>query len=195
MHSAAFWGARNVRLLPFPDPVPVRWAAIRPAGAWAAVALLALVLALQAPARAADVLTTHRLSSALAMDIVNAAVAACAKMTYAITATVVDIDGIPQALVRADGAGIHTVQTAQDKAYTAVTYGRSGSQLAEAARAAGPPVAFGVQQKAPRLIIGNGGLPIRIGNELVGGLGISGSPGKDEDCGNAALEQLRGRLR
>ena len=47
----------------------------------------------------------------------------------------------------------------------------------------------------PHLLPGDGGLPIKIGNETVGALGISGSPGKDEVCGNTALEQVRSRLK
>jgi uncharacterized protein GlcG (DUF336 family) len=81
--------------------------------------LAALTTGLVAPAQAADVNATHRLSAAFAMEIVEGAVAACTKLNYPITAAVVDADGVVQALMRADGAGIHTVQTAQDKAFTA----------------------------------------------------------------------------
>ena len=156
----------------------------------ALVALAATGLA-AAPARGADVLTTHRLSAALATDIAVGAIAACTKMGYAITAAVVDIDGVNQALIRGDGAGIHTVQAAHDKAFTAVTYGRAGSAIGEGYKT-NPS---GVITKEPYLIPGDGGLPIKIGNEVVGALGVSGSPGKDEVCGNAALDQVRGRLK
>ena len=144
-----------------------------------------------APARAADVLTTHRLSAALATDIAIAAIAACEKLTYKITATVVDLDGVPQAMIRGDGAGIHTVQAARDKAFTAVTYGRAGSEIAEQYKT--NPSAVSLKQ--PFLIPGDGGLPIKIGGEVVGALGISGSPGKDEVCGNAALDTVKARLK
>lgn len=158
-----------------------------------AALLTTLAIALvPAPATSADVITTHRLSAQLATDIATAAIAACEKMTYHITATVVDADGIPQAFIRGDGAGIHTVQTAQDKAFTAVSYGRPGSETAKGFTA--NPTA-GVLLKEPRLIPGDGGLPIKIGNEVVGALGVSGSPGKDEVCGNAALDTVKSRLR
>jgi uncharacterized protein GlcG (DUF336 family) len=158
-----------------------------------AIAVLATTaLTAQAPAGAADVLTTHRLSAQLATDIAVGAIAACTKLTYNITAAVVDSDGVTQALIRGDGAGIHTVQTAHDKAFTAVTYGRPGSET-QKAFVASPP--SGVILKEPHLIPGDGGLPIKIGNEVVGALGVSGSPGKDEVCGNAALDAVRSRLR
>jgi uncharacterized protein GlcG (DUF336 family) len=157
------------------------------------IALIASLLTASvaaAPTSAADVLTTHRLSAALATDIAVAAIAACTKLGYTITASVVDIDGVNQALIRGDGAGIHTVQAARDKAFTAVTYGRAGSAVAEQYKT--NPSAVIV--KEPYLIPGDGGLPIRIGTEVVGALGVSGSPGKDEVCGNAALDAVRARL-
>jgi uncharacterized protein GlcG (DUF336 family) len=159
----------------------------------AIVAWIAITAAtVPAPARSADMLATHRLSAQLANDIAVASIAACAKLTYNITAVVVDNDGVIQSLIRGDGAGIHTVQTAQDKAFTAVTYGRPGSETGKTF-AANPTA--GVVLKEPRLIPGDGGLPIKIGNEVVGALGISGSPGKDEVCGNSALDTVKARLR
>jgi uncharacterized protein GlcG (DUF336 family) len=154
-------------------------------------AVLAIGLS-TAPARSADVMTTHRLSAALATDIAVAAIGACTKMTYAITAAVVDSDGVTQVLIRGDGAGIHTVQAAHDKAFTAVTYGRAGSAVGRG-YADNPP--SGVILKEPYLIPGDGGLPIKIGSEVVGALGVSGSPGKDEVCGNAALATVSARLK
>ena len=158
----------------------------------AIVACGALLAVANLPARGADVLATHRLSAQIATEIAVDAVAACAKMTYAVTAAVVDDDGVAQALIRGDGAGIHTVQTALDKAFTAVSYGRAGSETNKT-YLANPPQ--GVILKEPHLIPGDGGLPIRIGDEVVAALGISGSPGKDEVCGNAALDGVRARLK
>jgi uncharacterized protein GlcG (DUF336 family) len=151
-------------------------------------ALLAAGLGV-APARGADVLPTHRLSAALANEAVAGAVAACTKMGYPITAAVVDVDGVTQVLVRGDGAGIHTVQTAQDKAFTAVTYNNVTSAIAERLKT------NGVAMKEPHLISGAGGLPLHVGNELVGALGVSGSPGQDEVCGNAGIALIRARMK
>jgi uncharacterized protein GlcG (DUF336 family) len=157
----------------------------------AAVAALAAMGLATVPARGADVLATHRLSAALATDIAVASIAACAKMGYAITAAVVDMDGVNQALIRGDGAGIHTVTTARDKAYTAVTYGRATSAVGEQYKTRPSAVIL----KEPYLIPGDGGLPIKIGTETVGALGISGSPGKDEVCGHTALDSVSARLK
>ena len=157
----------------------------------AAIGVLASLGLTAVPAQSADVLPTHRLSAALATDIAVAAIAACNKLTYTITASIVDADGVNQALIRGDGAGIHTVQAAQDKAFTALTYGRPTSAVAEQYKT-NPS---GVVLKEPHLLPGDGGLPIKIGNEIVGALGISGSPGKDEVCGHVALDSVAARLK
>jgi uncharacterized protein GlcG (DUF336 family) len=70
------------------------------------------------PGLAQDVLTTHRLSAALAAEAVGEAVAACAKQGYHVTAAVVDTDGVTQALLRGDDASMTTLGAARDKAYT-----------------------------------------------------------------------------
>jgi uncharacterized protein GlcG (DUF336 family) len=165
---------------------------IRPFPQLMATAALSAMAIGATPARAADIIPTHRISAQLATEIAVASIAACEKLTYTITATVVDADGVPIALIRGDGAGIHTVQTAQDKAFTAVSYGRPGSGTADIFK---KDPTNGVIAKEARILPADGGLPIRIGNEVVGALGISGSPGKDEVCGNAALDTVRARLK
>jgi len=65
------------------------------------------------PAFAQDVLTTHRLSAALAAEAVGEAVATCAKQGYKVTAAIVDTDGVTQALLRGDGASMTTLPAAR----------------------------------------------------------------------------------
>ena len=68
-------------------------------------------------AAAQDVLTTHRLSAALASEAVTEAVATCAKQGYRVAATIIDTDGVTQAMLRGDGAGLIAVNSSYDKAY------------------------------------------------------------------------------
>ena len=42
-----------------------------------------------------------------------------------------------------------------------------------------------------RSIAINGGVPIKVGNDVIGGFGLSGSPGKDEECVNAGLRKVK----
>jgi len=71
-----------------------------------------LSLAIAAPTLASGALLTHRLSADLANRAVAAAVARCAAEGYSESAVVVDISGVDQAVLRGDGAGIHTPESA-----------------------------------------------------------------------------------
>ncbi len=46
------------------------------------------------------------------------------------------------------------------------------------------------QVTLPNVIAIPGGLPIRIGDEVIGGVGASGSPGVDEPCVQAGLDKI-----
>jgi uncharacterized protein GlcG (DUF336 family) len=156
------------------------------------MAALGAALAVAAPAYAADVLTLHRLSAALANEAVGAAVAACAKQGYAETAVLVDSDGVRQAELRGDGAGIHTLDSANDKAYTSLTFKTDTGVLVGRAQAIGT-----LTSRLPHLLLFQGGLVIKIGDEVVGAIGASGAPGGqlDENCARAGIDAIRDRLK
>ena len=50
------------------------------------------------------------------------------------------------------------------------------------------------QTTLPNVIAINGGVPIKAGTDVIGGVGLSGSPGKDEECVNAGLEKVKQQL-
>ena len=95
----------------------------------AAVAGVAL-----AGSAAAQTLPTHRIPAALAVEAASEAVAACAKQGYHETAQVVDADGVIIATIRGDGVGAHSLDSALDKAFTAVSFKSDTLALAERAR-------------------------------------------------------------
>src|SRR2546430_17634794 len=91
------------------------------------------VLALVAGAAATGVqaqglVTTHKLSAALANELVGDSVAICAKNGYKVGAVVVDLDGVRPAVLRGDGAPIHPMDNAYYKAYTIASLGLSGKE-------------------------------------------------------------------
>jgi uncharacterized protein GlcG (DUF336 family) len=159
---------------------------------FALAASLTLGLAPHA-AGAADVIATHRLGAALANDLVVAAVAACDKMGYQTTAVVTDIDGVDQAVLRGDGAGVHTQGSAHDKAYSSATFGLDTITMVERAKTGLGPIPMFA--KLPNLLLADGGLVIKWKDEVIGGIGVAGSPGKDTDCARAALDKLRDRIK
>ena len=51
------------------------------------------------------------------------------------------------------------------------------------------------QVTLPNVIAIPGGQPIKIDNQVVGGVGASGSPGVADDCGNACPDKVRDQLK
>jgi uncharacterized protein GlcG (DUF336 family) len=143
---------------------------------------------------APDIITTHRISASLASEIAAEVVASCARQGYAETAVVVDANGLPQALLRGDGAGAHSLDSANNKAYTAASFKTDTSKLAE--RAPKSPE-FAALFTLPHLIPAGGGVVIKIGDETVGAVGAAGAPGfnLDEGCAQAGIEKVRDRLK
>jgi uncharacterized protein GlcG (DUF336 family) len=145
-------------------------------------------------AAAAQTLPTHRIPAALATEAASEAVASCARGGYNETVVVVDADGATIAAVRGDGAGIHTLDSAHDKAYTSVTFKNDTMVLADRAKGDGPiaPLA-----KLPHILFFPGGVVIKLGDEVIGGIGAAGAPGGnlDDNCAKAGLEKIRDRLK
>jgi len=148
-------------------------------------------LALAAPPCFAQALQTHRIPAALAAEAASEAVAACAKQGYRETAVVIDIDGATIAALRGDGAGIHTLDSAHDKAYTAASFKRDTIALAER------KAEIGDLMKLPHLLFFGGGVVIKVGDEVVGAIGASGAPGAklDDACAHAGIAKIQDRLK
>ena len=142
----------------------------------------------------ADALVTHRIPAALAAEAVTEAVASCAKQGYRETAVVLDADGAVIATLRGDGAGIHTLDSAHDKAYTAVSFKTDTLALADRAKGDGPIATLG---KLPHVLFFGGGVAVKLGDEVIGSIGASGAPGAklDDACAHAGLDKIRDRLK
>ena len=87
------------------------------------------------------------------------------------------------------GAFLHSVDIAIDKAYTAASFGFPTQQWM-GLLSQDESLKIGLAER-PRLVIFGGGLPIREGQELIGGIGVSGgSAQQDEDCASAGLKAI-----
>ncbi len=155
--------------------------------------LLACLACAFAPAASAQTITRHDMSMALAKTIAEGAIANCATRTYAVSAVVVDRAGQTIVGLRGDGTGPHTLENARRKAYTAMTFRRPTSETAKRFAANDPLVRQ--QLTLPNMIAIDGGLPIKIGNEVVGGAGVSGSPGVDSECLQAGIDKVADQLK
>jgi uncharacterized protein GlcG (DUF336 family) len=157
------------------------------------------IIDLGAPADAQNVLTTHRLSAALASEAVTAAVAACAKQGYKVGAAIVDADGVEQALLRGDGATMTALDASRDKAYTALMLGAPRNENSSGAVASriGASATAGGLAKLPHILLLQGGLVIRAGDEAIAAIGVGGAPGGnlDEACAKAGVDAISDRLK
>jgi len=150
----------------------------------------AVAVALAAPA-SAQLLQRKDLSLPIALAIANGALEACKGMGYAASVVVVDRAGDTLVVLRGDGSGPHTVENARRKAYTANTFKMTTQAFIDEMKTR--PVRR-EQTTLPHVIAINGGVPIKVGNDVIGGVGLSGSPGKDEECVNAGLEKVKQQL-
>jgi uncharacterized protein GlcG (DUF336 family) len=164
------------------------------------VTAAAFALSLASPAIAQGLVTTQKLSAALANELVGESVAQCARNGYKVTAIVVDLDGVRQAVLRGDGAPIHTLDNAYNKAYTIASLGLSRKeettkQIAD--RLAKNPPSTVPATPLPNVTYLQGGMAILAGGGTIGGLGVSGAPGGhlDEECGRAALAKIKDRMK
>lgn len=127
---------------------------------------------------------------ALAGKAAQAALDACKKDGYRVSASVVDRAGVPRAMLRADGAGPHTVDSSRKKAYTAASLRRTTSELAE--MIAKQPALQALREMNESILMVGGGLPIEIAGEVVGAIGVGGAPGThlDDACAEAGLDAI-----
>lgn len=121
---------------------------------------------------------------------VHAALEACKKNGYRVSVSVVDRAGILRAMGRADGAGPHTVDSSRKKAYTAASVRRPTSELADLITKV--PTLQALRDMNAEILILGGGLPIEIGGEIIGGIGVGGAPGAhlDDACAQEGLDAI-----
>lgn len=131
------------------------------------------------------VLPLHLASKAAA-----AAQEKCRQDGYRVSVAVVDRAGVLKVLMRGDGAGPHTTESSNRKAFTAASLRRPTSELAELV--AKMPALQGLRDMDQRVLILGGGLPIEMAGEVVGGIGVGGAPGAhlDDACAQAGLDSI-----
>jgi uncharacterized protein GlcG (DUF336 family) len=155
---------------------------------------LAITLAATSLAQAQAVRTERNMSLDLANQIAAATVAACSANGYNVAAAVVDRAGSLRALQRADNAGPHTLSSSQAKAYTSASAKNTTTAMMEGAQK-NPAGANLVHM--PGFLLLSGGVPIKVGNEVIGAVGVGGAPGGhlDEQCAMAGIDKVKELLK
>lgn len=156
--------------------------------------LAATTTLLAAPSLAAaqSPLVEKNLSMAMAQSIVIAAIEECGKSNYKVSVVVVDRAGQTAAALRGDGTSPATVEFARMKAYTARVRNQTSLEFMTATESADRQAL----RQIPGVVAIGGGVPIRVGSETIGGIGVSGAPGgdKDEICAKAGLAKVAASL-
>lgn len=153
---------------------------------------LALTTTLSTAVAAQGLVTQKNISLAMAPTIAQAAVAQCESMGFKVSVTVVDRAGLPIVMLRGDGAGLHTPEGAERKACTARTFSQPSADFVK--RLTERPETVGSRQYT-RVLALAGGLPIKAGSEVVGAVGVSGSPGKDDVGSQAGIDKVADQLK
>lgn len=130
------------------------------------------------------VVTPARLSAATAQSAAEAALAQCqADGLGYVSVAVVDRAGQLQAFVRGDNAAVHTIEAAQQKAYTSAAFGANTSDLLDRADAL---------SALPGTLFLAGGVSVKSGDMSIAGIGVGGAPSGDADqaCAAAGLAAI-----
>lgn len=129
----------------------------------------------------------------VAVELAQAALAACRSGGYQVAVTVVDRFGLPQVVIRDRFAGPHTLATSQGKAWTAVSF--RGNTLELDRRIGAGELSEGLRSIPGALVLG-GGVPVQAAGSIVGGIGISGAPDPaiDAECALAGIKAIADKL-
>lgn len=158
------------------------------------VALIGLISQVSAQAQVSVSGKTLPLSTAIIAA--QTAVDTCKANGYDVTATVVDVSGTPQVVLRGDHAVIHTKDSSFRKAYTVVTMGpifhvdTTSGYIDVLSKY--PPLLAQSLASTPNVTALPGGVAFKVGDETIAGLGVGGSPGgdKDEVCAQAGVAKV-----
>src|SRR5262249_42874334 len=141
------------------------------------------------------VLTQRNIGIDLALECAQAALATARTRGYRVAVAVADRGGQLMVLLRSDGAGPHLIDSARRKAYTAASM-RNRTSIASKAidERRGEPDPHLVHLEGV-LVVG-GGVPIKVGDEVIGAIGVGGSPASihDQECAEAGIAQIAARL-
>ncbi len=133
-------------------------------------------------------IATRVLSFATANKLAVSAAETCRKQGYQVTASVVDRNGNLLALVRDPLAGTHTIEVSRLKAVTAASFQTPTIEMQKG---------FEGLRQAPNVLLIGGGVPVRIGGQFYGAVGVSGAPARkitgdvDDECARTGIAAIR----
>jgi len=156
------------------------------------IGLIGLACAIAAPA-SAQLLARKDLSAGMALTIAQVALETCKAQNYNVSVTVVGRTGEILVQVRGDNASPHTMENSMRKAYTSRTFRIPSSEMVK--RLKDNPQLGAIH--LTNVVAAQGALPIMVGEEVIGAVGVSGAPGgeKDEVCAKAGIDKVADQLK
>jgi uncharacterized protein GlcG (DUF336 family) len=129
----------------------------------------------------------NMLTNEAAQAVLAAAQEKADELEQRVTVTIVDRNGNMVAMVKGDGAGPQSPDSAERKAYTAVSWNQPTSELAKNVNGNGPSIA-----DIPDTLFLAGGVPVTVDGAPIAGIGVGGAPSGDidEEIANAGLAAL-----
>jgi uncharacterized protein GlcG (DUF336 family) len=155
-----------------------------------ASAFTVAVLLIFPPAGSPQVLMERDVSLRMALTIAETAMAECGSKT---SVAVVDRAGRLRVFLQGDGAAPHNLELARRKAYTARTFQQTSADWAKKTE-----TTLAGQRMLADVIPLAGGVPIKVGEETIGGVGLSGAPmggAQEEACAKAGIAKVADQLR
>jgi len=132
--------------------------------------------------------TKRSITAELAARMVEAAAAKAKAIGVPQIVAILDESGLLKAFHRMDGAPLISIEVAQNKAYTALLGAPSQDFFN---RIKDNPALLAGVPHIPRIVTFGGGLPIKIDDVVVGGIGVSGgSVDQDIECAQAAIDAI-----
>lgn len=134
-------------------------------------------------------------ASALALEAAQTAIASCQHSGYNVAVTVVDSAGEVRLVLASDAAPQRAVDSSTGKALTVIAFKLPSATVAQ--QAASDPALAARIAADPKLRARAGALPLTVGSDLIGAIGVGGAPGgeKDEACAAAGLDKIKSRLK
>ena len=153
---------------------------------------IALVAAVATPAQA-DLLARKDLSMSSALTVATTAADLCKSQGYRVSVTVVGRNGEIIVQLRGDNASPHTIENSFRKAYTSRTFRVPSGEIATRLKD-NPTLPF---VHLSNVVAAQGALPIKVGDDIIGAVGVSGAPGgeKDEVCSKAGIDKVADQLK
>ena len=143
-----------------------------------------------------ELITQKAVPVEMALTIAQGAMERCRADGFHVSVSVIDRSGLLKAFLRDESTGPHTIDLSRRKAFTALTFANRYATSGEAAKAWNSTLGSPMPNVDGAVGVA-GGVPIKIGNDTIGAVGVSGALGgdKDEACAKAGIAKIADKLK